>query len=126
MGDDLSQRDWLGTTERVVDSSLVATAVAAGRDPEHARIHPRTCVISPLRTKTVLHDAAGVDMHANQLTLSVDTVRELVDHQFPECRGLPIEPVVSQGTVNAILRIGGVAAMRPRSCRQVTNAVARR
>ncbi|MDO3700250.1 aminoglycoside phosphotransferase family protein [Micromonospora sp. C28SCA-DRY-2] len=45
-------------------------------------------------------------MHDDQLTVSLDTVRELVDAQFPEWRSLPIRRVVSEGTVNAIFRIG--------------------
>ena len=48
----------------------------------------------------------AVDMHANQLTVSLPAVRELVDVQFPEWRGLPLRRVASQGTVNAIFRIG--------------------
>jgi aminoglycoside phosphotransferase (APT) family kinase protein len=51
-------------------------------------------------------------MHANQLTVSVETVRALVDEQFPEWRGLPIRRIASQGTVNAIFRIGGRFAGR--------------
>ena len=46
-------------------------------------------------------------MHANQLTVSQQTVRNLVDGQFPAWRELPIREVVSQGTVNALFRIGG-------------------
>ena len=46
-------------------------------------------------------------MHANQLTVSVQTVRNLVDGQFPAWRGLPIRQVDSHGTVNALFRIGG-------------------
>ena len=46
-------------------------------------------------------------MHANQLTVSPQTVRDLVNEQFPAWRGLPIREVVSQGTVNALYRIGG-------------------
>jgi hypothetical protein len=42
---------------------------------------------------------AGVQMHPNQLTVSVEAVRELVDEQFPEWRELPIRQVASQGTV---------------------------
>jgi aminoglycoside phosphotransferase (APT) family kinase protein len=49
---------------------------------------------------------AGVQMHPNQLTVSVEAVRELVDEQFPEWRELPIRQVASQGTVNALFRIG--------------------
>jgi hypothetical protein len=37
---------------------------------------------------------------------SPETVRELVDAQFPPWRALAIKPVDSQGTVNAIFRIG--------------------
>lgn len=51
-------------------------------------------------------DAAVVDMHADQLTVSPQTVRELVDEQFPAWRELPVTRVASQGTANAIFRIG--------------------
>jgi len=46
-------------------------------------------------------------MHPDQLPVSIETVRELVDRQFPEWRGLSIREVASQGTVNALFRIGG-------------------
>jgi aminoglycoside phosphotransferase (APT) family kinase protein len=45
-------------------------------------------------------------MHPNQLAVAVGTVHALVDEQFPQWRGLPIRAVVSQGTVNALFRIG--------------------
>jgi aminoglycoside phosphotransferase (APT) family kinase protein len=51
-------------------------------------------------------------MHANQLTVSVETVRALVDEQFPAWRGLPVRSIASQGTVNAIFRIGDHLAAR--------------
>jgi aminoglycoside phosphotransferase (APT) family kinase protein len=51
-------------------------------------------------------------MHANQLSVSLETVRELVDDQFPRWRGLPIRHIASQGTVNAIFRIGDHLAAR--------------
>lgn len=51
-------------------------------------------------------DAHGVDMHPDQLTITVETVRALVDGQFPDWRGLEIERVASDGTVNALFRIG--------------------
>ena len=51
-------------------------------------------------------------MHANQLTVSAETVRELVDEQFPEWRALPIRGIRSQGTVNAIFRVGDQLAAR--------------
>jgi aminoglycoside phosphotransferase (APT) family kinase protein len=47
-----------------------------------------------------------VGMHANQLTVSPEMVRNLVGEQFPEWRALPIREVCSQGTVNALFRIG--------------------
>ena len=62
--------------------------------------------LSRLRSKTGMRDASDVDMHANQLTVSVESVRKLVDEQFPEWRGLPIRANASQGTVNALFRIG--------------------
>jgi aminoglycoside phosphotransferase (APT) family kinase protein len=45
-------------------------------------------------------------MHAGQLAVPVETVRRLVDAQFPHWRGLPVRRVASDGTVNAIFRIG--------------------
>lgn len=59
-----------------------------------------------------LSDALGVAMHPNQLTVSVEMVHELVDEQFPKWVGLPIEEVASQGTVNALFRIGDRLAAR--------------
>lgn len=51
-------------------------------------------------------------MHADQLTVSVEAVRELMDEQFPEWRALPIRGIRSQGTVNAIFRVGDHLAAR--------------
>lgn len=51
-------------------------------------------------------------MHANQLTVSPETVRGLVDSQFPQWRGMTIRSVASQGTVNAIFRVGDDLAAR--------------
>jgi aminoglycoside phosphotransferase (APT) family kinase protein len=45
-------------------------------------------------------------MHAGQLDVPVDTVRRLVAEQFPQWRGWPVRRVASQGTVNAIFRLG--------------------
>jgi aminoglycoside phosphotransferase (APT) family kinase protein len=53
-----------------------------------------------------------MDMHADQLSVPLETVRELVDRQFPEWRSLPIRAIPSQGTVNAIFRIGERLAAR--------------
>jgi aminoglycoside phosphotransferase (APT) family kinase protein len=62
-------------------------------------------------------------MHADQLTVSPQTVRDLVDEQFPSWRGLPIREVVSHGTVNALFRIGGrLLARFPLEPREVESA----
>jgi aminoglycoside phosphotransferase (APT) family kinase protein len=53
-----------------------------------------------------------VKMHPGQLTVPLAAVRDLVDHQFPEWRGLPVTAVESGGTVNAIFRIGDRLAAR--------------
>lgn len=45
-------------------------------------------------------------MHPDQLQVSVDDVRVLVDEQFPEWRHLPISAVMSAGTDNALFRLG--------------------
>ena len=45
-------------------------------------------------------------MHDDQLTVTIETVRGLVDDQFPQWRELPVRALASQGTVNAIFRIG--------------------
>jgi aminoglycoside phosphotransferase (APT) family kinase protein len=54
----------------------------------------------------------GVQMHQDQLSVSVLTVRELVAEQFPEWRTLPVTQIPSAGTVNAIFRIGDHLAAR--------------
>jgi aminoglycoside phosphotransferase (APT) family kinase protein len=51
-------------------------------------------------------------MHTGQLSLSCETVRRLVDDQFPQWRTLTVRRVASQGTVNAIFRIGDRFAAR--------------
>ncbi|MGR6317612.1 aminoglycoside phosphotransferase family protein [Micromonospora soli] len=50
--------------------------------------------------------ALETPMHEGQLTVAAETVRELVDAQFPEWRGLPVRRLAAQGTVNAIFRLG--------------------
>lgn len=51
-------------------------------------------------------------MHPNQLSVSAQTVRQLVDEQFPEWQTLSIHAIDSDGTVNAIFRIGDDFAAR--------------
>jgi hypothetical protein len=65
-----------------------------------------------LRVAISVSDAARVGMHSDEVTVSLATVRELVDEQFPEWRGLPVWEPSSQGAVNAIVRIGEQFAAR--------------
>jgi aminoglycoside phosphotransferase (APT) family kinase protein len=51
-------------------------------------------------------------MHDNQLDISPDVVRALIARQFPQWRSLPVRPVASTGTVNAIFRVGDRYAAR--------------
>jgi aminoglycoside phosphotransferase (APT) family kinase protein len=51
-------------------------------------------------------------MHHDQLDVPLAVVRELIDAQFPRWRGLPVEQIPSQGTVNAIFRVGERLAAR--------------
>lgn len=51
-------------------------------------------------------------MHEDQLTIATETVRELIREQFPAWRELHVRSVRSQGTVNAIFRIGDELAAR--------------
>lgn len=59
-----------------------------------------------MRPKIVTPMLPPMKMHAHQLTVSPETVRALVERQFPAWRGLPVRSIASQGTVNAIFRIG--------------------
>jgi aminoglycoside phosphotransferase (APT) family kinase protein len=62
-------------------------------------------------------------MHDDQLAVPVETVTALVDAQFPRWRGLPVKPVPSQGTVNAIFRLGDrLTARFPLQPRDVEDA----
>lgn len=45
-------------------------------------------------------------MHAGEVDIDADLVRELLDAQFPDLAALPIRELRSTGTVNAIYRIG--------------------
>jgi aminoglycoside phosphotransferase (APT) family kinase protein len=57
-------------------------------------------------------------MHAGEADIDAALVRRLVDAQFPQWAGLPLEAVKSAGTDNAIYRLGGELAVRlPRIAR---------
>ena len=52
------------------------------------------------------------DMHAGQITISADVVRDLIAAQFPEWRDLAVTAIRGSGTVNAIFRIGDAYSAR--------------
>jgi aminoglycoside phosphotransferase (APT) family kinase protein len=53
-------------------------------------------------------------MHVDELDVDVPLARRLLAAQFPEWAGLPIEPVASRGTDNALFRLGsGLVARLP-------------
>jgi aminoglycoside phosphotransferase (APT) family kinase protein len=51
-------------------------------------------------------------MHADEVDIDVPLVRRLVATQFPEWADLPIEPVRSRGTDNALYRLGADMVVR--------------
>jgi aminoglycoside phosphotransferase (APT) family kinase protein len=51
-------------------------------------------------------------MHADEVNIDVSLVRRLLAGQFPQWAHLPIEPVQSTGTDNAIYRLGDELAVR--------------
>ncbi len=54
-------------------------------------------------------------MHADEVDTDIALVRRLLTSQFPRWAGLPLEPVKSAGTDNAIYRLGdGMAVRQPR------------
>jgi len=60
---------------------------------------------------TSSHDAR-VRQHADEIFIDAAQVRRLLDAQFPHWAGLPIAPVRSNGTDNAIYRLGADMAVR--------------
>ncbi|MGW5721097.1 aminoglycoside phosphotransferase family protein [Amycolatopsis sp. NPDC003865] len=51
-------------------------------------------------------------MHADQHAIDTGLVRRLVDGQFPRWAGLPLVPLASGGTVNAVYRLGDELTVR--------------
>lgn len=58
------------------------------------------------RARCPADNVPGVCMHPNQLDIPVGVVERLVADQFPQWASLPIRPVESAGTVNALFRLG--------------------
>lgn len=57
-------------------------------------------------------ESVGGPMHANEIPIDADLVRRLVAEQFPHWADLPIVPVPSAGTDNALFRLGDDLAVR--------------
>ncbi|MFF4880615.1 aminoglycoside phosphotransferase family protein [Micromonospora sp. NPDC000668] len=51
-------------------------------------------------------------MHADQVDVTADVVAALVAEQFPEWRALPVRPLPTTGTVNALFRLGAEIVLR--------------
>jgi aminoglycoside phosphotransferase (APT) family kinase protein len=51
-------------------------------------------------------------MHADQVDVTVEGVAGLVAEQFPQWRDLPVRAVASDGTVNALFRLGEEIVLR--------------
>ena len=51
-------------------------------------------------------------MHADQLPVPVETVRRLIADQFPPWAALSVHPLASNGTVNALFRLGSHLSAR--------------
>ncbi|MFG1871657.1 aminoglycoside phosphotransferase family protein [Micromonospora arborensis] len=51
-------------------------------------------------------------MHTDQVDVTVDVVAALVAEQFPQWRALPVRPLASTGTVNALFRVGTEIVLR--------------
>lgn len=51
-------------------------------------------------------------MHADEVPVATETVRALVDDQFPQWRALPVRRLETAGTVNAVFRLGDALALR--------------
>ncbi|WP_133903860.1 aminoglycoside phosphotransferase family protein [Actinophytocola oryzae] len=66
-------------------------------------------------------------MHADEADIDVALVTRLVAAQFPDWAGLPVEPVASSGTDNAMFRLGDDLAVRlPRIAGAAGNVAAER
>jgi len=63
-------------------------------------------------------------MHADEADIDVPLVRRLVATQFPAWADLPVEPVASAGTDNAMFRLGADLAVRLPRIADAANAIA--
>ncbi len=54
----------------------------------------------------------AIKMHVNEIETDESIVRQLLSEQFPHWAGLPIQPVNSAGTDNALYRLGSEMVIR--------------
>lgn len=54
----------------------------------------------------------AIKMHVNEVDIDVSLVNRLLAAQFPQWAELPIFPVTSAGTDNALFRLGNAMAVR--------------
>ncbi len=55
---------------------------------------------------------AAQKMHADEIDITIHLVQRLIDDQFPQWSNLPVTPVVSSGTDNALYRLGKEMVIR--------------
>jgi aminoglycoside phosphotransferase (APT) family kinase protein len=67
----------------------------------------------------------GTRMHADEVPTDVGLVRRLLAAQFPQWAGLPLTPVPSAGTDNAVYRLGEDKAVRLPRIHWATGQIAR-
>lgn len=61
-----------------------------------------------------VRQASGVGLHVDQIDVTPEAARRLIDDQFPQWRHVTVQSIASTGTVNAIFRVGdGLAARFP-------------
>ena len=72
----------------------------------------RIAEIQATSRTTVGHYGRVELLHEDQIGLELHVVRHLIDEQFPQWSGLPLQQLSTGGTVNAIFRIGDRLAAR--------------
>ena len=61
-------------------------------------------------------------LHPDEINIDTNLVKSLVEKQFPQWAGLPIEPIKSAGTDNVIFRLGNEMTIRlPRTIGAASN-----
>jgi aminoglycoside phosphotransferase (APT) family kinase protein len=65
-----------------------------------------------LRPPSARDTVRAVKMHADEIAINAPLVTRLLADQFPQWAHLPVEPVPSAGTDNALYRLGDDMAMR--------------